>query len=99
MVQSALPISAEDHIILLFSTSPRPWHGTDDLSSAFLTAVGYVIDLATRNEDAHFHDVRHLAHLGAWVSRRDLGFCSGVTIRSLSIQALKPFPELGAHVG
>jgi hypothetical protein len=56
MVQSALPISAEDHIILLFSTSPRPWHGTDDLSSAFLTAVGYVIDLATRNEDAHFHE-------------------------------------------
>jgi hypothetical protein len=27
--------------------SPRAWYGTDDLSSAFLTAVGYVIDLAT----------------------------------------------------
>ena len=32
-----------------------PVHGTDDLSSAFLAAVGYVIDLAARNEDAHFH--------------------------------------------
>jgi hypothetical protein len=27
-----------------------------DLSSAFLTAVGYVIDLATRNKDANFHE-------------------------------------------
>jgi len=35
--------------------SDRAWHGTDDLSSAFLAAVGYVIDLAARNEDAHFH--------------------------------------------
>jgi hypothetical protein len=40
----------------------------------------------------------HRAHRGAWASRRDLGFCSGVTIRSLSIQALKPFPELGPHL-
>jgi phage head maturation protease len=38
------------------STSPRAWHGTHDLSSAFLTAVGYVIDLATRNKDADFHE-------------------------------------------
>jgi len=30
--------------------SDRAWHGKH-----FLTAVGYVIDLATRNEDAHFH--------------------------------------------
>src|SRR5215831_16618752 len=37
------------------STLPRAWHGAHDLSSAFLTAVGYVINLATRNEDAHFH--------------------------------------------
>jgi hypothetical protein len=29
---------------------------TDDLSSAFLTAVGYVIDLAARNKDADFHE-------------------------------------------
>jgi hypothetical protein len=36
----------------------------------------------------------HRAHRGAWASRRE-GFCSGVTVRSLSIQALKPFPELG----
>ena len=36
--------------------SPRAWHGTDDLSSAFLTAVGYVIDLAPRNKDADFHE-------------------------------------------
>jgi hypothetical protein len=36
--------------------SPRAWHGTDDLYSAFLTAVGYVIDLATRNKDADFHE-------------------------------------------
>jgi hypothetical protein len=35
--------------------------------------------------------VRHLAHLGAWASRRDLGFCSGVTYAPLGIQALKPF--------
>jgi hypothetical protein len=26
-----------------------------------------------------FMSALHLAHLGAWVSRRDLGFCSGVT--------------------
>src|SRR6516225_6413771 len=38
------------------STSPRAWHGAHDLSSAFLTAVGYVIDLATRNKDADFHE-------------------------------------------
>jgi hypothetical protein len=62
------------------SGSPRAWHGTHDLSSAFLTPGGYVINLAAWNEDAHFFmSVRHLAHLGAWASRRDLGFCSGVT--------------------
>jgi hypothetical protein len=33
----------------------------------------------------------HRAHLGAWASRRDLGFCSGVTYVPLGIQALKPF--------
>jgi hypothetical protein len=38
------------------STLPRAWHGAHDLSSAFLTAVGYVIDLATRNKDADFHE-------------------------------------------
>src|SRR5262249_62279598 len=38
-----------------------------------------------------FMSVRHLAHLGAWVSRRDLGFCSGATYAPLGIQALKPF--------
>src|SRR6516164_3369998 len=38
-----------------------------------------------------FMSVRHLAHLGAWASRRDLGFCSGVTYAPLGIQALKPF--------
>ena len=27
-----------------------------DLSSALLAAVGHVINLATRNEDAHFHE-------------------------------------------
>jgi hypothetical protein len=42
--------------LLSFATSPRARHRTRDLSSAFLTAVGYVIDLATRNEDAHFHE-------------------------------------------
>src|SRR5262245_56035387 len=31
------------------STLPRAWHGAHDLSSAFLRAVGYVINLATRN--------------------------------------------------
>jgi hypothetical protein len=36
--------------------SDRAWHGTHDLSSAFLTAIGYVIDLATRNKDADFHE-------------------------------------------
>jgi hypothetical protein len=40
----------------LASGSLRAWHGTDDLSSAFLTAVGYVIDLATRNKDVDFHE-------------------------------------------
>jgi len=34
---------------------PRAWHGTDDFFSAFLAAVGYVIRLATRNQDADFH--------------------------------------------
>ena len=32
------------------------WHGTDGLPSAFLTAVRYVINLATQNKDAHFHE-------------------------------------------
>ena len=27
-----------------------------DLSAAFLTAIGHVINLATRNEDAHLHE-------------------------------------------
>jgi hypothetical protein len=27
-----------------------------DLSTALLAAIGYVINLATRNEDAHFHE-------------------------------------------
>jgi hypothetical protein len=35
--------------------------------------------------------VRHRAHWGAWASRRDLGFCGGVTYAPLGIQALKPF--------
>src|SRR5262245_20394381 len=33
----------------------------------------------------------HRAHWGAWASRRDLGFCGGVTYAPLGIQALKPF--------
>src|SRR5262245_7381959 len=38
-----------------------------------------------------FMSALHRAHLGAWASRRDLGFCSGVTYVPLGIQALKPF--------
>jgi hypothetical protein len=38
-----------------------------------------------------FMRVRHRAHWGAWASRRDLGFCCGVTYAPLGIQALKPF--------
>jgi hypothetical protein len=38
------------------STLPRAWHGAHDLSAAFLTAIGHVINLVTRNEDAHFHE-------------------------------------------
>jgi hypothetical protein len=36
--------------------SPRARHKTHDLSSALLAAIGPVINLATRNEDAHFHE-------------------------------------------
>ena len=38
------------------STLPRAWHGAHDLSAAFLTAIGHVINLVTRNEDVHFHE-------------------------------------------
>jgi predicted DNA-binding transcriptional regulator AlpA len=32
------------------STLPRAWHGTHDLSSAFLTAVGFECELPNRSE-------------------------------------------------
>src|SRR5215472_4280690 len=31
-------------------------HGMHDLCLAFLTAVDHVVDLAARDEDAHFHE-------------------------------------------
>jgi hypothetical protein len=54
--------------------SARAWHGTDDLSSAFLAAVDYVIDLATRNEDAHFHKRFALYALRRMGLKTRLGF-------------------------
>src|SRR6266487_586105 len=38
------------------SGSRRTRQGTHDLCSAFLAAVGYVVDLAAWGEDAHFHE-------------------------------------------
>jgi len=33
----------------------RAWHGSQDIRSALLATVGHAINLAARNEDAHFH--------------------------------------------
>jgi hypothetical protein len=73
------------------SASPRAWHGLRDLSSAFLAAVRYAVGLATRNEDAHFHKRAASGALRHIALKARLGFCTGVTLRLLSLQALKPF--------
>ena len=62
-----------------------------DLSSAFLTAVGYVIDLATRNKDADFHEHFASGALGRMGLKARLGFLQRCHLRPLDIQALKPF--------
>jgi hypothetical protein len=49
-------MSASEFPFNIVSTSPRAWHRTQDLSSAFLTAVGYDIDVATRNKDVDFYE-------------------------------------------